>query len=190
MTKYVLLDMDKNILKEIDAEEQPGDPVGKGWSWQEVVYEPDPKVTATTKLSAYTTVIADDVVMRSRTVEEILIDNSAINSEREGRLRKNYSVVLKDAGTVAINLDNDSVDTLHRLTTMAQLLISINDTRTTTYRDVNNVNHSLTPTQITEVFLAVVLQIQSVYEATWLIKDDIEVVNTLTELKEDPRWPS
>lgn len=190
MQHFALLDLNNNIIREGMFDEQPGDPIGKGWRWVPIVFTPDPIPGEYEKLSRPVATYVDEQIVKSCDIEQIVITKSDINNERNRKLEKKYAVKLTDTVIVNVNMNQESLTNLHQLATMAQILISKNDDRTTTYRDADNVNHSLTPSDLIEVFLAVNLQIQSLYEACWLIKDDADLPANLKLLKQDPRWPA
>jgi hypothetical protein len=177
------------LLKEITSVDQPGDPIGKGWHWVLIEELPNPVPGQDETLSPISSQYVDNKIVRSRSVQEIDITRASVNAERDRRLENKYAVTLPGPIVVQVHMNKQSLVNLHELATMARLLIAKGDSRTTTYRDADNVNHSLTPTQLTEVFLAVNLQVQSIWEASWLIKDDTDLPTNLKMLKRDMRWP-
>lgn len=190
MTRFALLDMTNAVLKERDFDEQPGDPIGKGWRWVPVVEATDPVPGADETLGPPISSLVDGQIVKERQVVQIDINRGDVNNERGRRLNKKYSVTIN--GTpVVVNMDEHSLNNLSNLAIQGLIFIARGDlVRTTTYRDANNVNHSLTADNLCDLFAAVNLQVQSLYEAAWLIKDDADLPATLKLLKQDPRWPA
>jgi len=189
MARFALLDMTNAVIREGDFDEQPGDPIGKGWHWVPVVEATLPVPDADETLGPQISSLVDGQIIKERQVVQIDINRGDVNNERDRRLNKKYSVIIN--GTpVVVNMDNNSLNNLSNLATQGLIFIVRGDlVRTTTYRDANNVNHSLTADNLCDLFAAVNLQIQSLYEAAWLIKDDVELPANLKLLKQDPRWP-
>ncbi len=189
MARFALLDLSNNILKEGRFEEQPGDPIGKGWRWVPIVEETDPVPEADERLSQAQSRFENDQIIKFRTVEQITVDRRDVNTERDRRLDKKYNVNIK-GNTVVVQMDTGSLNNLTNLAIHGLILKANNELeRTTTYRDANNMNHSLTADDMCNLFVATNLQVQSLYEAAWLIKDDEALPATKKLLKQDPRWP-
>lgn len=190
MAKFALLDLKNTVLKEGSFDEQPGDPIGKGWRWVPVVEETTPVTDADERLSREKSRFENDQIIKFREVEQITVDRGDVNAERDRRLEKKYNVNIK-GNTVSVQMDSRSMNDLSNLAIHGLILKANNELdRTTTYRDANNVNHSLTPDDMCSLFVATNLQIQSLYEAAWLIKDDEALPATKKLLKQDPRWPA
>lgn len=190
MARFALLDLSNNVLKEGRFDEQPGDPIGKGWRWVPIVEETDPVPEADERLGREQTRFENNQIIKFRTIEQITVDRGDVNAERNRRLEKKYNVTIK-GNTVSVQMDTASLTNLSNLAIHGLILKANNELdRTTTYRDANNVNHSLTPDDLCALFVATNLQVQSLHEAAWLIKDDEALPATRKLLKQDPRWPA
>jgi hypothetical protein len=189
MARYALLDMTNAVIREDDFEEQPGDPIGKGWHWVPIVHVTTPIPAADETLGPLISTLVDDQIIKERKIVQIDINRSDVNAERDRRLNKKYSVLINNT-PVVVNMDTQSLNNLSNLAIQGLIFIARGDlVRTTTYRDANNTNHSLTADNLCDLFAAVNLQVQSLYEAAWLIKDDANLPDNLKELRNDIRWP-
>jgi len=188
--KYALINGDMNIIRESEFDEKPDDPVGKGWKWIKIT-EIIPITGEDEKLGVLKTEITDKEVIHTRKIEEIATNRIDVNFIRDKKLQETYSLKLPNEGPiVTMRMDSGTITNLSNLVIHALILKTRGDhNRTTTYRDLDNTNHSLTPDQLCDLFVAVNLEVQSIYEAAWLIKDDETLPDTLKELKLDPRWP-
>lgn len=191
MTKYSLLDENDQIIREMEFEEVPVDPVGKGWRWVEIV-ETIPIPTEDQVLTTISTVYdeVNDVVMKVAEVEDIKVTKADVNAERDRRLDKKAVIALEGVGDVTVRLDSDYVNSIQSLALTAMINVIRNNLEITfTFRDEENINWSLTPDQVLNLMMAIELEIRDIIEASWLIKDDKDLPNTLKKLKNDPRWP-
>lgn len=191
MPKYALLDSEKNIIREIVADEAPPDPVGKGWYWMEIVEAiPVPQEGQVLEPVSVTIDEVNEVVIREAKVVDAKITKADVAAERDRRLEKKTIIKLDGVGDVTVRLTSDYVNSIQSLALSAMVKVIRNELGITyTFRDEENVNWSLTPDQVLNLMVAIELEIRDIIEASWLIKDDDTTPNTLKELKKDPRWP-
>lgn len=191
MPKYALLDSEKNIIREIVADEAPPDPVGKGWYWMEIVEAiPVPQEGQVLEPVSVTIDEVNEVVIREAKVVDAKITKADVAAERDRRLEKKPIIKLDGVGDVTVRLTSDYVNSIQSLALSAMVKVIRNELGITyTFRDEENVNWSLTPDQVLNLMVAIELEIRDIIEASWLIKDDDTTPNTLKELKKDPRWP-
>ena len=191
MIKYSLLNEFNYIIREMEAEEKPADPVGKGWRWVETVVSTpvlgeDEVLTNTLKVYDE----AKDCVLVSTEKEEIKTTKADVTAERDRRLNKKTTISLAGVGDVVVRLTSDYINSVQSLVLVAMAKVIRNEVGITfTFRDEDNTNWTLTPDQVIDLMIAIELEIRDIIEASWLIKDDEDLPDTLKELKKDPRWP-
>jgi len=89
-----------------------------------------------------------------------------VNAERQRRIAAGTVI----NGVYVTGRDEDARN-LQALVTTAQLRLSAGDTTTTTiFRDGNNIDHALTPSQIVELFVGSTSYVSSMYQASWTLK--------------------
>lgn len=112
-----------------------------------------------------------------------------VNAERARRVQAGTSVSVTDLVTpVALRGRDEDQRTLQGLCTAAQIRIGQGDVTTLTrYRDMDNVDHMMTPPQIVEMWSLGSAWVSAVYQASWDIKDmDPRPVDHT----EDSLWPA
>ncbi|WP_157967652.1 hypothetical protein [Cohaesibacter intestini] len=73
------------------------------------------------------------------------------------------------------------------LVTLAQMRAQANDTTPTTFRDRANVDHSLTPDEVIELWTRGVAYFELVMQAAWALKDLDPIP---TDFADDVHWPN
>lgn len=123
----------------------------------------DPKTSSTWSQAA-----AD----AARAHEDAELRNKAVNTERARRLKEGWVFnVTGGASPIALTGDETTKQNLQALAFAASLRISAGDTTTITrYRDAVNVDHSLTPPQVVELFSISASWVSAVYAASWDLK--------------------
>ncbi len=191
MTKYALVDSNGSILREINTDTKPGDPVGKGWYWM-TVSETVPTLAEGEELSPPSKTVDMETKQVIVTFDKVdsKVTKADINSERDRRLNKKTVIKLTDVGDVTVRLNSEYLNSIQSLAMSAMIKVMKNEAGISyTFRDEENINWSLTANQVLDLFLAIELELRDVLEASWLIKDDVEPPDTYKELKRDPRWP-
>jgi hypothetical protein len=191
MTKYSLIDANEQVIREGEFTEKPADPVGKGWRWVEVI-DQIPQADAGEQV---TNIVATfdaekDAIVKTAEVTVIPLTKEDVNAERDLRLATPKVKNIAGVGDTLVKFNQEYVNSLQSLVLAALVYIQQNQLDITmTFRDENNKNWSMTPTQVLDLFMAIELEIRDTIEASWLIKDDKELPATLEDLKKDPRWP-
>lgn len=108
--------------------------------------------------------------------------HAAINAERARRITAGKVF----DGVYVTGRDEDARN-LTNLALGAQLRISQGDTAThTTYRDGNNVDHDLTPSQLLSLWQQSAAYVSALYEASWALKAMDPLPADVTD---DGLWP-
>ena len=189
MTTYTLIDINNAIIREADFDVKPSDPIGKAWKWVETI-QVNPVVGADEEVSNTIITFANNQVIKTLTVVSTKAQRSDINDERDRRINKNFTVTLANTSSnVVISGDETSLTNLHRLATLANTLKAANKNLTLTYRDATNANITINADQIIQLYAGMMIHVQGIMEASWLIKDDVTLPTTLKNLRKDPRWP-
>lgn len=113
--------------------------------------------------------------------------SAVVNAERDRRVSAGTTVTIDGYGPVPLQGRDQDQTNLLGLVTAANLRIASGDTATLTkFRDVENVDHMLTPPQIVEMWSKGSAWISAVYDASWTIK----AMNPIpTDYADDSRWP-
>lgn len=93
-----------------------------------------------------------------------------VDNERERRIGLPLTVTLS-VGSISINMDDKSQRNLQGLASVGQYLVGTGSSQTTTFRDYNNADHDLTPTDLVSMGLQVAARIQAVYDKSWALKE-------------------
>jgi hypothetical protein len=112
------------------------------------------------------------------TQNELLIE---INRERTRRIEAGKII----DGIYLTGRDED-IRNLTNLALAAQLRIMTNDSSTTIYRDGNNIDHELAPTQILNLWQKSSVYISSLYASSWALKAKVPIPNNISS---DEFWP-
>mgnify|MGYP001124730299 CR=1 FL=1 len=110
-----------------------------------------------------------------------------ITSEDINRERQRRVVAGKTINGIAVTGRDEDARNLTNLALAAQLRLASADTTTlTTFRDGNNVDHDLTPSQMLDLWQQSAAYVSALYEASWVIKamDPIPA-----DFDADSRWP-
>jgi hypothetical protein len=112
---------------------------------------------------------------------------AAVNAERERRIAAGATVTVTGAGDIPVQGRDVDVRNLQGLGLGALARVSTGDTTTiTTFRDADNVDHSLTPPQVLELVQQASAVAEAIIQASWTIKalDPIPA-----DYDDDARWP-
>ncbi len=111
------------------------------------------------------------------------ITHEDVNAERRHRILAGRII----SGVHVTGSDEDARN-LANLAQLAKMRIDGGDTDTlTVFRDADNVDHSLTPTQIVEIWTASVEYVSALYAAGWALKAQSPIPSDITD---DRHWPS
>lgn len=104
---------------------------------------------------------------------EVQFFRQQVNLERARRVAAGTVVSVTGYATpITLQGRDEDQRTLQGLCTAAQIRIGQGDVTTLTkYRDMDNVDHMLTPPQIVEMWSLGSAWVSAVYQASWLIKD-------------------
>ncbi len=109
----------------------------------------------------------------------------AINTQRDSRIFAGLSYLFPDGltGTVDTREQSD-FDNLQALTTFAQVLQAGGETADViTFVDAQDQAHSLTPTQMIELGIAVTQRVAAIYAASWPMKSDVRAAATIAQVE-------
>jgi len=98
-----------------------------------------------------------------------LYSGADVDVERERRIALPLGVNLP-SGSFRINMDPESQRNIQGLSTAGILLSSAAPGQKTTFRDYDNVNHDLLPSDLIQMGLQVMARIQAVYQKAWALK--------------------
>jgi len=113
---------------------------------------------------------------------------AVVHQERKKRIAQGTPVILAGYGTPIYvqGRDSDRAN-ISDLAQLAQMRISAGDNTTTTaFRDRDNVDHLLTPSQIIDLYIQAAAFIQAVMQASWALK---EADPTITDPSYEGHWP-
>ena len=140
-------------------------------------------------------VVGGEVVLKSTPERaaaeaEITFKNfrAVVHQERKKRIAQGTSVTLAGYGTqVALQGRDSDRANISDLAQLAQMRIGAGDyTTTTVFRDRNNVDHSLNPAQIIDLYIQAAAFFQAVMQASWTLK---EMDPVITDPTQDSHWP-
>lgn len=115
------------------------------------------------------------------------VDPTFVNRERDRRIAAGTTVTVTGYGDIPLQGGERDQTNLLGLVAAAQVRLAGGDSTTLTrFRDAQNVDHMLTPTQIIEMWSKGAAWISANYEASWAIKalDPIPA-----DYADDERWP-
>jgi len=129
-----------------------------------------------------------DMASKSWVEDASLVDPSEVNAERAKRIEAGVSVTVSGhPDPVVVQGRPEDRENLNGLATAAILKQQAGDTSTNTFRDKNNVNHTLTPAQIIDLYAKATGWIEAVYTASWTIK----AMDPLpTDFRDNSYWPA
>lgn len=105
-------------------------------------------------------------VLRPYGLRGPVISNDDVNAERDRRI-----IAGKTINGVAVTGREEDARNLTNLALAAQLrLASADTTTTTTFRDGNNVDHDLTPSEMLALWQGSAAYVSDLYAASWVIK--------------------
>lgn len=98
-------------------------------------------------------------------------DEDDINIERQRRIALPLTVTITGGGTFAADMSDQSRANIAGLTTLAMILSGQGQTTTmTTFRDADNVDHSVTPAQAIQIGVQAALHVDALYKKSWALK--------------------
>ena len=108
-------------------------------------------------------------------------------AERQRRILQGKTISTTGGPNVQLAGDDGTRSDLQALVTIAQMRLAASDTSTLKVRGKDGTIHTLTPTQVVELWVLGVAFIQSVIEASWVIEalDPIPL-----DYADNSRWPS
>lgn len=104
------------------------------------------------------------------TLTDLLIDGSAVDTERERRIALPLIVAVPSGATFPINMDPNAQRNIQGLATAGILLNATAPTQETSFRDYDNQTHALLPGDLIAMGLQVMARIQTVYQKSWALK--------------------
>lgn len=109
----------------------------------------------------------------------------AVNFLRDEKIFKGLTYLFPDGLTGVVDMSEQSdFDNLQALTTLAQVLHAGGETAAViTFVDAEDQAHSLTPSQMIELGVAVTQQVAAIYAASWPIKASIKAATTIAEVE-------
>lgn len=117
------------------------------------------------------------------------VTSSQVNAERDRRVAEGCLVEIPGlGGKVALQGRDHDLRNLQGLTIAATLRLQQGDyTHLTTFRDRNNVDWELTPSQIIHLWKEGADFVSSIYAVAWMLKDQSPIPSNYNE---DHLWPS
>lgn len=101
----------------------------------------------------------------------LVVTNEDVNEHRTHRIEQGHMFSVTGLlEQIRVTGRPEDMDMLLALVITSQLRIAAGDTTETQYRDGNNVDHMLSPTQIIELWQLVVAWVEKAYKASWAIK--------------------
>lgn len=129
----------------------------------------------------------DGVLRYVHVTEPLLVTKEQIHAERDRRIEGGLTVATSLGTVVAIQSDSVSRENLASLKDVAETMIAMGITDKITYRDLNNVEHELEPTEVRELWLLGVTYIQAIYKVSWALKRLDPIPH---DFADDSYWPS
>lgn len=142
------------------------------------------------------TIGANNVVVQTYTVttlssseklEAETMLREEINKERERRINVGCIVNIANVGNVAVRGTNEDMRNLTNLGQLANMYILTGKNDIIQFRDDTNQTLNLLPAQMSEVWQKAVGYVSSLYQASWMMKDQIPIPQDYTLNK---HWPS
>lgn len=100
------------------------------------------------------------------------LSGADVSLERDRRISRGQTVTTAAGLTLTVQTRNEGdLLNLNGLVTRAMLMLSLGQAGTITFRDQDNVDHTLTPQQMIEVGSLVAAKIDALYKRSWALKD-------------------
>jgi hypothetical protein len=189
MSKYALIDSNNNILDRIDVDNEPQDPIGKGWKWIQIVENNVEDPTEGQLVAEISAHVDHDVLYVEKEIIDIPITFNDIDTVVREKLQEIKPFILKTGSTIHLIPSEKTVNNLSSLVTHINIMIENGETHTTLYRDARENNIDMTIEEIKELYQKVFLYNKQVTQVSWLIKDDHNLPKNIKSLREDTRWP-
>ena len=122
---------------------------------------------------------AAQAAARTRQLEAVL---SGVDAERDARIARGKPHTFSDGttGTVQLRHERDSVN-INAVTTAGTALVAAGSPDTVSFRDAEDVTHTLTGVEAVQFGLAVMQWVSAHYAAAWAHKDAIKAMQTAGE---------
>lgn len=121
-------------------------------------------------------------------VPDLVITSPMVNEERDKRLALGTSINVEGHPTpVRIEGGDKDIRNLQGLALGAQMRMTMgNPDALTTYRDADNLEHTLTQGQIADLFVKAMTHVEEVYKASWRVKGNPKVPH---DFRNPKHWP-
>ena len=122
---------------------------------------------------------AAQAAARTRQLEAVL---SGVDAERDARIARGKPHTFSDGttGTVQLRHERDSVN-INAVTTAGTALVAAGSPDTVSFRDAEDVTHTLTGVEAVQFGLAVMQWVSAHYATAWAHKDAIKAMQTAGE---------
>lgn len=114
------------------------------------------------------------------------ITRNQVDRERDRRIAQGVRVTTSVAGTFPVQSRTRDRDNITALSLAAKLRADESDTTSFTFRDANNTDQTLTPSEMIEVGEQVMKHVNDHYKASWVLKDADPIP---TDYIDDKHWP-
>jgi hypothetical protein len=123
---------------------------------------------------------ANNVIIQTFTVETLTPEEKSdmvevlkqdINLDRDLRIVSGCTVAIANVGNLMITGHADDMRNLSNLGQLANMYIASNTNVTIPFRDDTNTIYSLTPEQMSYLWLKAVAYVSALYQASWNLKD-------------------
>lgn len=123
-----------------------------------------------------------------KAVESVPVSKSDVEEERDRRISAGHMVALS-TGKVFKVQTRDARDwrNVNGLGAVGLAKKASGDTTTTTFRDADNQEHDLSPTELIEMGLQIAAKVDAIYNASWVLKDQTPIP---ANFKDDKYWVS
>lgn len=138
------------------------------------------------EISTLGDIVPDGASLTAPEPEPETTTRADVNEERDRRIAFGRVVTLTSGKVVPIQGRPQDQTNLLGLVTLAQMRKQTNDTTPTTFRDRDNVDHSLTPGEVIELWTRGVAYFEQVMQAAWALKDSDPIP---TDYRDDTHWP-
>lgn len=111
-------------------------------------------------------------------------DSDLVNFERQRRIVETVNIFVADySAPIAIKGDDQTRSNLQSLASRAQMRIITNDESVTVFRDENNIDHELTPSQVVELGVKMIDRVELLFKSSWSLKAMPELPRDYTDNK-------
>jgi hypothetical protein len=129
-------------------------------------------VRAANETSAMTDPLASYAVLLDDDIDEITLKfRESVNTKRAKLIVAGTTVDVTGYGLVDLQGRPEDQATLHGLAFAAQIQISMGSTTPTNFLDRSNVQHTLTPSQVIDLWIKGASFMSQIYALSWAIKE-------------------